>query len=523
MKRMALFIDSYDSVRFQSLIDQLEHDAAILRQEAQHSYLNQNIDSLRRRRFSTIQQVQIYRSPPDTTIDPLLSRRRTEEELKLLMKGLANGIPWMVNLSLRNVSNADLVVIRDSGLFPQQLQDAAECVVDADGDIVSSTPPLERHRNRRVLSDLQGIFVAMAAGEGVDDGFLESLRRLPSLSSASFWIEPNVHFSFPSLLSRGTLPTPDNSPIASLKTLDIQQDKIMTGGSNRSSSNNQASRTNPPTVHIATHVIPLCQTLETSSCCLRSLNLDHDLCHEGLQLLTNMIQVNPTLKSLSISFCLPNDISNNEAILSFADALKRNNTLVHLQNHKASRIYAGHEVQQSLLDMLENDNYVLRVLDLCHEEEADNGADDRSVSFCSQKNLFLKLNFWGRQHYLAGGENRGIEQTAGSTDRSIKDDEAWIDLFHSIRDDLDCIFYFLSRNPSLVTNASQDTRRPPTRRPKVDEPDSTFSSLHAPPSAATGTEATCKSTGWWCDTDETYYTRPTKRIRQNNGGAPSMS
>lgn len=546
MERMALFIDSYDSIRFQSLLDRLDHDAAILQQEALHSCNHD--DNLRRRlHFSTIQQVQIYRASPNSTVELDLSLRRTDEELKRLMNGLAYGIPWMVNLSLRNFSKSDLVVVRDSKLFPQQEQDATECVgtSEDEGFESSSTPVLQleqsalpkvRCRSRpAVLSDLQGIFVTMAAKQSVDDVFLASLRRLPNLSSASFWIEPNMQFSYPSLLSDGPLPTPGSSPNSSLKAVNIQQDRIMSGGRrSRSISNNRASITISPTtfLSITTHVLPLCRTLETSNKTLRSLNLEHDICYEGMQLMTNMIQVNSTLKSLSISFCLlrDNDTLNNEAITSFTDALRRNKTLLHVQNHKASYLHVSRKVQQTLLDMLENDNYILRVIDLFQEEEdeVNEETDNRrttNASFRSQKNLYLKLNFWGRQHFLAGWEHgsSSMGETVGSsTSRSVKDDlEAWIDLFHSIRDDLDCTFYFLSRNPSLITNAPHDGTPMPR---KVDTTrDSTSTSAaslrNLVPSEATRTGTVKKSTSARRDNndDPTFDdTSRTKRIRQEN-------
>jgi hypothetical protein len=78
--------------------------------------------------------------------------------------------------------------------------------------------------------------------------------------------------------------------------------------------------------------------------------------------------------------------------------------------------------------MLERKNFQLESFVLFPE-------DDENAE--QQKNLYLKLN--------AGGRKRLFEQEP--TAAASKSD--WVDVITNTRDDLDCVFYYLSINPSL--------------------------------------------------------------------------
>jgi hypothetical protein len=163
------------------------------------------------------------------------------------------------------------------------------------------------------------------------------------------------------------------------------------------------------------------------------LDIEHDLCPQGILLLADMLRTNITLKSLTFSFDAQDD--DNDVLTTLCMSLKSNNTLLHLQNRKSSSVTASTELQNSIISLLEHDNYVLRVLDLCKETGDGDDDDDSIKRFASQKTFYLKLNFWNRQQLLT------------STDR-----KELISSLHLMRDDLDCIYYFVLKCPSIVSD-----------------------------------------------------------------------
>jgi hypothetical protein len=256
----------------------------------------------------------------------------------------------------------------------------------------------------------------MASGEGLDGRFLEGLARIPTLNSVAMWVDQvlGTEYSLSVLLKSN-----------SLKSLLVQRDQIMRRGTNI-----------PPQsiIDARNQVAPLCRALEQCNhmSTLRSLDLEHDMCAEGLFLMAGMLNVNTTLRSLTLSFLVEESDICDEIISRFCSALRENKSLLHFQNRKASQLRVTRTSQQAILVLLQTYNYTIRVLDLCRETEE----EEHDKEFSAQKFLLLKLNFWGREHIL----NR-------ATSNSSFD---WINLLHTVRDDLDCIYYFLSKDPSLI-------------------------------------------------------------------------
>ena len=251
-----------------------------------------------------------------------------------------------------------------------------------------------------------------------------------------------------------------------------------------------------------------CQSLSLKSnnnLLLRSLDLEYDLCEEAIGFVADSIRSNrmPNLKSLAISFYYKDDSNNfisdsgsNKAVTSsttktdrvieiLCNALRYSTTLLHVRNHKAKKVLKIISTKkkspittasimlstskQNILTLLENFNFRLRVLDLCCDDDDNNNnrnryqdnkqsnvnKNDQSTisslpvpSFKERKDFFLKLNFWGRDKFLREHNNNNDEN---NNEGKIKDC-CWIDdLFSLIGNDLDCIYYFVSKNPSLCS------------------------------------------------------------------------
>jgi hypothetical protein len=253
------------------------------------------------------------------------------------------------------------------------------------------------------------VALKMAPGEAVADSFLNALATsCPSLRIVSFNFDANLPFSF-STISRSQ----------SIKSLDFQIDTFQRYPGERP----------PPALMDTNQILRLCQGLEINST-LRALDLEQGVCDQGLQLVAeNLIRVNTTLRTLNLSF----ETKSEQVLLALSEALRENSTLVHFQNHKwhdcesSTTNSADVVVQESFLTMLEQ-NYSLHVLDLFNEEQC--------TDFRRRKEMYLKLNSYGRGRLF---------QQAGCNDSS----EHWITMIESVRDDLDCLFYLLTRNPSL--------------------------------------------------------------------------
>lgn len=98
--------------------------------------------------------------------------------------------------------------------------------------------------------------------------------------------------------------------------------------------------------------------------------------------------------------------------------------------------------------------------------------------------LYLKLNSNGRGKVLK----------AATTSKS-----EWIELLHPVRDDLDSLFYFVSKNPSIVSSSPEDDDSWRNETVSTGKRKDTRKS----PASSSSTEGTKGS--------EVGYTRPAKR------------
>lgn len=179
----------------------------------------------------------------------------------------------MENLSLRNCSREDLIVCAECYLSHHNKthdnSDNGTSQPNDDAEVDSSSSSLSM-----IGSKLEGIFVVLAEGEGMDTQFLQALAKLPRLASASICIDHwNEECDFSILLQSTTL-----------KSLEVERERVM---QRRSIDDTADSR---KTISAQSHVIPLCRALTERNQTLRSLDIEHDLCIQGLQLIIGMLK-----------------------------------------------------------------------------------------------------------------------------------------------------------------------------------------------------------------------------------------
>jgi hypothetical protein len=413
MERLAYFIDDYSPGMFQVQIAKLKSDAKIIKQQKQRTTKGTDDKDLpmdQLLHYDKIRSIQIYRwfrrqqrqqLPQSNTVDSQQNHQhwniqqcRTDDDMSNFYDALRHGIPHLESISLRNYTKNDLLVCAET-YFSTQTEDKE----DDDGAPADA------------ISNVQSVFAHLARGESVHSRFLETLARLPKLNNVSIWVDSLDDDPFSTLLQSPTL-----------KSLNVQRDQIMMAGGTLTES----------VVSTISQATSLFKALEINTT-LRILGIEHDLCPQGILLLADMLRTNITLKSLTFSFDAQGD--DNDVLTKLCMSLKSNNTLLHLQNRKSSSVTASTELQNSIISLLEHDNYVLRVLDLCKETGDGDDDDDSIKRFASQKTFYLKLNFWNRQQLLK------------STDR-----KELIHSLHLMRDDLDCIYYFILKCPSIVSD-----------------------------------------------------------------------
>jgi hypothetical protein len=174
---------------------------------------------------------------------------------------------------------------------------------------------------------------------------------------------------------------------------------------------------------------------------MKYFDMDLYLPDENLFRVADILKENTVLDEIRVACC---GFEEKEDVVYFrkvVDALKANQTLSRFHNYGAKKVPVPSEIHEAQLDMLER-NFQLVYLVLFKED------DDQT-----KKNMYLKLNAQSRKRLF-------------QADAASKAD--WMDVLAMIRDDLDCLFYYLTINPALC---------------KLNEPRSTdhYSSKPSPP------------------------------------------
>lgn len=147
-----------------------------------------------------------------------------------------------------------------------------------------------------------------------------------------------------------------------------------------------------------------------------------DLSVESCQAISQALQVNKTLVTLN----LPRSILSDEGLKHIAQGLTVNTTLKKIEVGVSKSI--GEKGTEALEEMLEK-NYELQRLVV---SSAEKGVKEK-VEF------YMRLNEVGRGSLLRDGKATR---------------EQWVEMLSTVVNDLDCLFYFLSMNPTLCQFAN---------------------------------------------------------------------
>ena len=152
---------------------------------------------------------------------------------------------------------------------------------------------------------------------------------------------------------------------------------------------------------------------------------DDDLSLESAVAISKALQVNTTLVNLN----LPRGVLGDDGLLHIAEGLSVNKTLRKIEVDVSKDL--GDKGRAAFLGMLEQ-NYKL----------------ERLVVGNAEKSIKEKVEYYMRLN----GAGRGSLISKGTANRA-----EWVEMLISCSDDLDCLFYFTSMNPTLCQYANAQT------------------------------------------------------------------
>jgi hypothetical protein len=138
--------------------------------------------------------------------------------------------------------------------------------------------------------------------------------------------------------------------------------------------------------------------------------------------ISDMIKINTSLASLYMPCSKFTDIG----LVHLSESLSINTTLKKVEIAVSNKI--GQQGMDALTDMLVK-NYELERLVV----------DSNEKSIKSKIEYYMRLNAVGRGQLISSGQANRVE---------------WVNMLVSVRDDLDCLFYFVSMNPTLCQFAN---------------------------------------------------------------------
>lgn len=163
---------------------------------------------------------------------------------------------------------------------------------------------------------------------------------------------------------------------------------------------------------------------------IKNLYIKASLCAEDFTHLSDIVRTNQVLEGLHIWL---GPVQNDHPVSLLLNALKENTTLASLEFmfQQRDRFFSS-SIQQAIIAMLEHFNFTLLVLsfDLSRSLEVRNHHTESLVDY------YLSLNRLGRAMLLT---------------QSNLPKEDWIAVLNASIDNVDPLYYFLSRNPTLFT------------------------------------------------------------------------
>jgi hypothetical protein len=147
-----------------------------------------------------------------------------------------------------------------------------------------------------------------------------------------------------------------------------------------------------------------------------------ELSYECSLAIADMLKVHKTIHSLY----LPCSKFTDAGLIHLAESLTINTTLKKVEIGVSDQV--GNQGMTALTRMLER-NYELERLVV----------DSSEKSIKSKIEYYMRLNAVGRGPLLSSGQANRVE---------------WVNMLISVRDDLDCLFYFISMNPTVCQFAN---------------------------------------------------------------------
>jgi hypothetical protein len=167
------------------------------------------------------------------------------------------------------------------------------------------------------------------------------------------------------------------------------------------------------------HLIPMAEALCTNRK-LTYFDLEHSISASGLDHMAQMLEHNTDLQVLRLSFF--DGMEHAESVCHrVIEALGKNECLTHFHNYQSTQVRVPPEMRQAQLEMLER-NFTLGYFLLFSQDDV------------TRENLYFKLNLGGRWQLFLNDE---------------APKSSWLDMLCNHREDLDCLYYYLSINPSL--------------------------------------------------------------------------
>ena len=180
------------------------------------------------------------------------------------------------------------------------------------------------------------------------------------------------------------------------------------------------------------HAVSITLVLEDNQN-IKDLQISCNLGERASVALARCLRANHTLESLLIhnttEISDESAVGNDDYNIDLAEALGANTTLQNLSLHGVPLSEAS---QRAFVTMVAQENFTLQSLSLVDMDDA----------LQSEMDKYLLLNESGRKHLLNG---------SSTTSRFD-----WIEALAYVSHELDCIFYLLSKNPSLCDENGQD-------------------------------------------------------------------
>ena len=175
--------------------------------------------------------------------------------------------------------------------------------------------------------------------------------------------------------------------------------------------------------------------------------------NEHIMLMANALAGNASLETLVLR-CPANDLSINSCV-SIARALRSNSTLVTLNLPRSS---LNDDALTHLMEGLTVNRTLKKIEVGVHKDVGDSGLEaltqmleknydlERLVVSTSHKSVQEKVDYYRRLNEVGRGS---LLRDDGKATR-----EQWVDMLVSVKDDLDCLFYFVSTNPAICQFAN---------------------------------------------------------------------